>query len=31
MTPDLGWTLMRQTATLGEIDVVHCTVDQLTP
>jgi glycerophosphoryl diester phosphodiesterase len=31
MTPDLGWTLMRQTTTLGEIDVVHCTVDQLTP
>jgi glycerophosphoryl diester phosphodiesterase len=31
MTPDLGWTLMRQTAALGDIDVVHCAVDLLTP
>jgi glycerophosphoryl diester phosphodiesterase len=31
MTPELGWTLMRQTAALGDIDVVHCTVDLLTP
>jgi glycerophosphoryl diester phosphodiesterase len=31
MTPELGWTLMRQTAALGDIDVVHCAVDLLTP